>query len=82
MLKLITAYRSRGHLQANLDPLGMVTKPDAPDLEIGFHGLSEADLDVEFSTSPRGGTSRSVTVLRWRRFTSGRSCQGMSCMME
>ena len=34
------------------------------------------------STSPRGGTSRSVTVLRWRRFTSGRSCQGMSCMME
>ena len=57
VLKLITAFRSRGHLQANLDPLGMVTKPDAPDLEIGFHGLSEADLDVEFSTSPRGGTS-------------------------
>ena len=57
VLKLITAYRSRGHLQANLDPLGMSAKAEAPDLEIGFHGLSEADLGVEFSTSPRGGTS-------------------------
>ncbi len=46
--KLITAYRSRGHLGANLDPLGMAGKPDAPDLAIEFHGLSKADLDVEF----------------------------------
>ena len=57
VLKLITAYRSRGHLQANLDPLGMSAKTDAPDLDIGFHGLSEADLALEFSTAPRGGTS-------------------------
>ena len=42
--KLITAYRSRGHLQANLDPIGMAVKPEAPDLALGFHHLSDGDL--------------------------------------
>ncbi|MBS3895379.1 2-oxoglutarate dehydrogenase E1 component [Silanimonas sp.] len=46
--KLVTAYRSRGHLGATLDPLGMAGTPDAPDLELDFHGLSPADLDTEF----------------------------------
>jgi 2-oxoglutarate dehydrogenase E1 component len=53
--KLITAYRSRGHLAANLDPLGMAAKPEAPDLAIGFHHLSEGDLDAEFSTGGVAG---------------------------
>jgi 2-oxoglutarate dehydrogenase E1 component len=47
--KLITAYRSRGHLGARLDPLGMMAKQDAPDLELAFHGLTDADLDQEFN---------------------------------
>ncbi|MCC8363441.1 2-oxoglutarate dehydrogenase E1 component [Lysobacter sp. A6] len=53
--RLITAYRSRGHLQANLDPLGMAVKPEAPDLALGFHHLSEGDLDAEFSTGGVAG---------------------------
>ncbi|KFN46830.1 2-oxoglutarate dehydrogenase E1 component [Arenimonas metalli] len=48
--KLITAYRSRGHLGARLDPLGMMAKKDAPDLELAFHGLTDADLSAEFTT--------------------------------
>nr|WP_156642575.1 2-oxoglutarate dehydrogenase E1 component [Lysobacter gilvus] len=56
--RLITAYRSRGHLQANLDPLGMAVKPDAPDLALGFHHLSEGDLDAEFSTGGLAGQQR------------------------
>ncbi|MFC4728542.1 2-oxoglutarate dehydrogenase E1 component [Coralloluteibacterium thermophilus] len=56
--KLITAYRSRGHLAADLDPLGMREKPNAPDLEIEFHGLSQADLDTEFPTGQFGGPER------------------------
>ncbi|MFC3129222.1 2-oxoglutarate dehydrogenase E1 component [Coralloluteibacterium stylophorae] len=56
--KLITAYRSRGHLAADLDPLGMREKPEAPDLGIEFHGLGKADLDVEFPTGPFGGPER------------------------
>ena len=47
--KLVTAYRSRGHLAAKLDPLGMMGRPDAPDLELAFHGLTDADLSREFA---------------------------------
>src|SRR5690606_20106436 len=54
VLKLITAYRSRGHLQADIDPLGMLEKLDAPDLDLPFHGLSDGDLDAEFRTGPGG----------------------------
>jgi len=56
--KLITAYRSRGHLAADLDPLGMIAKPDAPDLALGFHRLSESDLSSEFSTGGVAGKER------------------------
>ncbi len=56
--RLITAYRSRGHLGAKLDPLGMTPPMNPPDLELGFHQLSEADLDAEFSTGGVGGHSR------------------------
>ncbi len=56
--KLITAYRSRGHLAADLDPLGMAVKPEAPDLGLAFHRLSDADLGSEFSTGGVGGRER------------------------
>ncbi|WP_166207587.1 2-oxoglutarate dehydrogenase E1 component [Cognatiluteimonas telluris] len=56
--KLLTAYRSRGHLAANLDPLGMAAKPEAPDLTLGFHKLSEPDLDGSFSTGGVAGRER------------------------
>ena len=48
VLRILTAYRSRGHLASNLDPLGLAEKLPAPDLEPSFHGLSDADLDTEF----------------------------------
>ena len=56
--KLITAYRSRGHLAANLDPLQMAVKPDAPDLSLGFHRLSDGDANAEFSTGGVAGRER------------------------
>ncbi len=56
--KLVTAYRSRGHLAADLDPLDMSQKPDAPDLTLGFHGLTDADLDGEFFNGGVAGTDR------------------------
>jgi 2-oxoglutarate dehydrogenase E1 component len=56
--KLLTAYRSRGHLAADLDPLAMAAKPEAPDLTLGFHHLSESDLDREFSTGGVAGRER------------------------
>jgi 2-oxoglutarate dehydrogenase E1 component len=48
--KLVTAYRSRGHVAADLDPLGLWNKPSVPDLSPAFHGLGDADLDTEFDT--------------------------------
>ncbi|HVI60173.1 MAG TPA: 2-oxoglutarate dehydrogenase E1 component [Luteimonas sp.] len=56
--RLITAYRSRGHLAAALDPLAMQGKPEAPDLGLAFHRLSESDLSGEFSTGGVGGNAR------------------------
>ncbi|MEO8558628.1 MAG: 2-oxoglutarate dehydrogenase E1 component, partial [Rhodospirillales bacterium] len=44
-LMLIRAYRIRGHLQADLDPLGL-TKPEPhPELDPATYGFSEADWD-------------------------------------
>jgi 2-oxoglutarate dehydrogenase E1 component len=60
--KLVTAYRSRGHLAAELDPLGMAAKADAPDLTLAFHRLSESDLDGEYFTG--GVTGRERMKLR------------------
>ena len=56
--KLIVAYRSRGHLAAQLDPLDMWEKSDAPDLDIGFHGLSDSDLDATLSSGGVGGQAQ------------------------
>ncbi|WP_240125198.1 2-oxoglutarate dehydrogenase E1 component [Thermomonas alba] len=56
--RLITAYRSRGHLAAKLDPLGLTPPLNPPDLELTFHHLSERDLDTEFSTGGVGGRPR------------------------
>ena len=58
VLKLVTAYRSRGHLAANLDPLGMAQKLPAPDLDPTFHCLGATDLDTEFSTGSLAGPPR------------------------
>src|SRR5690606_20903272 len=56
--RLITAYRSRGHLGANLDPLGLTPRQDSPDLGLGFHNLSDSDLETEFSTGGVAGQPR------------------------
>ncbi|QDE40107.1 2-oxoglutarate dehydrogenase E1 component [Luteibacter pinisoli] len=63
VLRLLTAYRSRGHLAAKLDPLGLTTPDvDAPDLGLAFHGLSEADLDTEFDGGSFAGGGQRMTL--------------------
>ncbi|GAA3748094.1 multifunctional oxoglutarate decarboxylase/oxoglutarate dehydrogenase thiamine pyrophosphate-binding subunit/dihydrolipoyllysine-residue succinyltransferase subunit [Leifsonia bigeumensis] len=51
---LINAYRVRGHLMADIDPLEYRQRTH-PDLEISSHGLSFWDLDREFVTGGFGG---------------------------
>ena len=50
VLKMINAFRVRGHEEAKLDPLGLADHSPVPDLELGFHDLDESDLDTEFDT--------------------------------
>jgi len=44
-LMLIRAYRMRGHLHANLDPLGLEPPRDHEELDPRTYGFSDADLD-------------------------------------
>ncbi|MEM5537032.1 2-oxoglutarate dehydrogenase E1 component [Neptuniibacter pectenicola] len=48
VLRMINAYRVRGHQMANIDPLGLMQREDVPDLDLRFHELSEADYDTTF----------------------------------
>ena len=50
VLRLITSYRTRGHENASLDPLGIPHHEPVEDLSLGFHDLDESDLDHEFDT--------------------------------
>jgi len=47
---IISAYRRRGHRKAILDPLELMPRPRVPVLELGYHGLSIADMDTRFQT--------------------------------
>ncbi|HEU4624211.1 MAG TPA: 2-oxoglutarate dehydrogenase E1 component [Steroidobacteraceae bacterium] len=51
--RLIQIWVNRGHLVAKLDPLGLMQRPRPSVLELGYFGLSEADLDTEFFTGSR-----------------------------
>ncbi len=44
-LMMIRAFRMRGHLAADLDPLGLAERPAQPELDPATYGFSEADLD-------------------------------------
>ena len=62
MQQLINMYRVRGHLIANLDPLGRTEPHTHPELDVTHWGLSIWDLDREFPTGGLGG--RRVMRLR------------------
>ncbi|WP_036190298.1 2-oxoglutarate dehydrogenase E1 component [Marinobacterium lacunae] len=48
VLRMINAYRVRGHQAASIDPLDLLEREHVPDLEPRFHELSEADYDTVF----------------------------------
>jgi 2-oxoglutarate dehydrogenase E1 component len=51
--RLIQVYANRGHLVANLDPLGLQERTKPYVLELEYFGLSDADLNTEFFTGSR-----------------------------
>jgi multifunctional 2-oxoglutarate metabolism enzyme len=63
ILELIHAYRVRGHMMADTDPLEYRQRSH-PDLEVESHGLTLWDLDREFATGSFGGEGRRFLKLR------------------
>ncbi|MCQ4619415.1 multifunctional oxoglutarate decarboxylase/oxoglutarate dehydrogenase thiamine pyrophosphate-binding subunit/dihydrolipoyllysine-residue succinyltransferase subunit [Corynebacterium sp. CCUG 59401] len=59
VMNLIEAYRSRGHLLADTNPLNWeqpgLPKPDVSDLQLETHGLTLWDLDRTFNVGGFGG---------------------------
>ncbi len=54
VIELIRAYRVRGHLQADVNPLGYNWR-DHPELDPAFYGLTVWDLDRTYLTGGLGG---------------------------
>jgi 2-oxoglutarate dehydrogenase E1 component len=51
--RLIQVWINRGHLVANIDPLGLMPRPRPRALDPDYFGLAPADLDAEFFTGSR-----------------------------
>jgi 2-oxoglutarate dehydrogenase E1 component len=48
--RLVQVYSNRGHLIADIDPLGLLQRPEPDVLKLEYYGLGESDLDSEFHT--------------------------------
>ncbi|MQA04752.1 MAG: multifunctional oxoglutarate decarboxylase/oxoglutarate dehydrogenase thiamine pyrophosphate-binding subunit/dihydrolipoyllysine-residue succinyltransferase subunit [Streptosporangiales bacterium] len=66
VFELIHAYRVRGHLMADTNPLEYELRSH-PDLDIGSHGLTLWDLDREFAT---GETFGDEPMMKLRKILS------------
>jgi len=61
--QLINAWRVRGHMVADLDPLGRLERTEHPELTLPYYGLGDADMDVPVTSRPLNGVPE-VTTLR------------------
>ena len=62
--RLIQVYSLRGHQIADLDPLKLQERPVPGVLKLDYLGLTEADMDTEFSTGGLAGTGNRRMTLR------------------
>ena len=81
-IMMIRAYRMRGHLKANLDPLGLATTPgDASELDPATYGFSEADLDrtifLDFVLGLETSTIREILAIVRRTYCGSLGVQYM-----
>jgi 2-oxoglutarate dehydrogenase E1 component len=72
-IMMIRAYRMRGHLRANLDPLGIAfPEGDASELDPSTYGFTEADFDrpifLDFVLGLETGTIREILAILRRTY--------------
>ncbi len=56
--RMISAYRALGHLLADIDPIGVMPRGDAGEIELDRFDLGPSDLDTEFDVGNLGGGGR------------------------
>jgi len=81
-IMMIRAYRMRGHLRANLDPLGISTpEGDASELDPATYGFTEADYDrpifLDFVLGLETGTIREILSIVKRTYCADIGVQYM-----
>jgi 2-oxoglutarate dehydrogenase E1 component len=59
-LQLIRSYRVRGHLEADLDPLGLDKRGHHPELDYHSHGFTESDLGRQIFINNLFGRERAT----------------------
>jgi 2-oxoglutarate dehydrogenase E1 component len=62
--RLIQTYMNRGHLVADIDPLGLMVRPRPRVLDLEYYRLTETDLDREFYTGSRNDAIQPRLKLR------------------
>lgn len=67
--RLITAYRAGGHLLADIDPIGVMPRGEAGEMELARFELGDADLAAEFDLGNlgRGGHKPLREILGYLR---------------
>ncbi len=78
VLQLVNAYRVRGHLMADLDPLGSTEPSYHAELDPLTYGLNIWDLDREFSTG-NFGAQRVATLREILEQLRGTYCGKLGC---
>ncbi len=81
-IMMIRAYRMRGHLKANLDPLGLaVTEGDASELDPATYGFAENDFDrpifLDYVLGLESATVREILALLRRTYCGNVGVQYM-----
>ena len=81
-IMMIRAYRMRGHLKANLDPLGLATTPgDASELDPASYGFAEPDFDrsifLDFVLGLETATVREILAILRRTYCGNVGVQYM-----
>ena len=81
-IMMIRAYRMRGHLKANLDPLGLaITEGDASELDPATYGFAETDFDrpifLDYVLGLESATVREILALLRRTYCGNVGVQYM-----
>ena len=80
-IMMIRAYRIRGHLQANLDPLGIEPKKENAELDPASYGFAESDYDrpifLDYVLGLETSTLREILALVRRTYCGNVGVQYM-----